>query len=56
MAQQSGWTINEWQAAYLTGDLSPRDALTALHAALDEKDPAFIYVLSTDELNVMPEQ
>ncbi|MEH6669282.1 allophanate hydrolase [Halopseudomonas sp.] len=51
MAQQSGWTINEWRAAYLHGDFSPRSALTELHAALPHQDPAFIYVLSTDELN-----
>jgi len=51
MGQQSGWTINEWQAAYLHGDISPRGALSELHAAMDPKDPAFIHVLSTDALN-----
>lgn len=50
MAQQSGWTIKEWREAYRTGDLTPRSALMQLHAQFDVQDPAFIHVLSTDEL------
>lgn len=50
MAQQPGWTIKEWRDAYRSGDLTPRDALTALHAQLDGRDPAFIHVLAQEEL------
>lgn len=50
MANTLGWTIGEWQRAYHTDSLNAADALQALRGALDPDDPAWIYILSSDEL------
>jgi allophanate hydrolase len=51
MAQQFGWTIKEWRAAYLNGELTPRAAIEKLHVQLDTEDTVFIHVLSASELS-----
>lgn len=44
------WTIDEWLAAYSSGQLSPRAAIAALREQLTSSDPAWIYLLSSAEL------
>ncbi len=51
MTEQLGWTIDQWLSAYRKQGLSPRHALQALREQLHSDDPAWIYILSTNELN-----
>ena len=44
-----GWTITEWRDAYRRGE-SPRELLSALLAAQDPDDPAWISLASWDQL------
>ncbi|PPC75108.1 allophanate hydrolase [Pokkaliibacter plantistimulans] len=45
-----GWTIQEWQDAYRSAALTPRDALPALLAQYPADDPAWISVVSPAQL------
>jgi allophanate hydrolase len=51
MTSTIGWTISEWLTAYRTQTLSVHDALHSLRNQLDSNDPAWIYILSADELD-----
>lgn len=51
MSDQSGWTIGEWLSAYRQQQISPRNALHALRQQLHADDPAWIYILSVNELD-----
>lgn len=50
MTPQVGWTLFDWSQAYKEARLSPREALTQVLAAFDDKDPAWIHVASPAEL------
>ncbi|WP_020209124.1 allophanate hydrolase [Gilvimarinus chinensis] len=50
MSNTNGWTIDQWQQAYLSGDINPQDVLPALRDSLDPEDPAWIYILSDAEI------
>ncbi|SDR73666.1 allophanate hydrolase [Halopseudomonas xinjiangensis] len=50
MATHTGWTIKDWQQAYRSARITPRDALPALLAQLSAEDPAFIHIVSGSEL------
>ncbi len=50
MTPQAGWTIDQWLAAYRSGQLTPREALPALRGQLQGDDPAWIHILSDAEL------
>src|SRR5690606_42147364 len=45
-----GWTIAEWRRAYVDEGRSPRELLSALLAALDDSDPAWISVADAPRL------
>jgi len=51
MTSTQGWTISEWLEAYRSQTITASDALHSLRSQLDSNDPAWIYILSTDELN-----
>lgn len=51
MTSTLGWTIPEWLEAYRSQTISITDALHALRSQLDANDPAWIYILSADELD-----
>ncbi len=51
MTTMLGWTISDWQNAYRDQQFSARDALHDLRNSLDTEDPAWIYIISTAELN-----
>lgn len=51
MTSTLGWTINEWLAAYRSQTINARDALHSLRNQLDSTDPAWIYILSANELD-----
>ncbi|HOY24631.1 MAG TPA: amidase family protein, partial [Cellvibrio sp.] len=51
MTSTLGWTISEWLEAYRSQTISISDALHALRSQLNATDPAWIYILSADELN-----
>lgn len=51
MTSTLGWTIPEWLEAYRSQTISIGDALHALRSQLDATDPAWIYILSADELD-----
>jgi allophanate hydrolase len=51
MTSTLGWTIPEWLEAYRSQTISISDALHALRSQLDANDPAWIYILSADELD-----
>jgi len=51
MANILGWTIPEWLEAYRSQTISISAALHELRSQLDANDPAWIYILSTEELN-----
>jgi allophanate hydrolase len=46
----TGWTIPEWRDAYRRGDLQARDALLNLRAQLKADDAAWIYIVSSAEI------
>ncbi|AQT58770.1 allophanate hydrolase [Cellvibrio sp. PSBB023] len=46
----TGWTIPEWRDAYRRGDLQARDALLNLRAQLKAEDAAWIYIVSSAEI------
>lgn len=46
----TGWTIPEWRDAYRRGDLQARDALLNLRAQLKVEDAAWIYIVSSAEI------
>lgn len=50
--QQIGWTLQDWLDAYRSGSLQPQDVLMALRATLDPQDPAWIHIVSEEELQV----
>ncbi len=50
MTPQTGWTLDDWRAAYRSTDLEPRAALKALRSQLQPDDPAWIYIVSEAEL------
>ena len=50
MSQTHGWTISEWRAAYLAGQLEPEAALLQLREQINPADVSWIYVLSAAEL------
>ena len=56
MSDQSGWTIGEWLSAYRQQQLTPRSALHALRQQLRAEDPAWIYILSADELDTQTQK
>lgn len=56
MAEQRGWTISEWLHAYRNEGLTPDQALRGLLAQLNTDDPAFIHVVSHDQLSLQLEQ
>lgn len=45
-----GWTIGEWLQHYREQSFSVRDMLQPLRESLDAKDPAWIYIVSAEEL------
>ena len=51
MTSTLGWTIPEWLEAYRSQGITVRDALHSLRLQLDSNDPAWIYILSADELD-----
>ena len=51
MTEFSGWTINDWLAAYRSQQLSPQQALHQLRQQLSADDNAWIYLLSIDEID-----
>ena len=51
MTTTLGWTIPEWLDAYRRQTIFIGDALHALRAQLTTTDPAWIYILSKDELD-----
>lgn len=51
MTEFSGWTINDWLAAYRNQQLSPQQALHQLRQQLSADDNAWIYLLSIDEID-----
>jgi allophanate hydrolase len=51
MTSTLGWTITEWLDAYRSQTISIGDALHTLRSQLDATDPAWIYILSADELD-----
>ncbi|MFO1388283.1 allophanate hydrolase [Cellvibrio sp.] len=51
MTSTLGWTISEWLDAYRSQTINVRDALHSLRNQLDSNDPAWIYILSADELD-----
>jgi allophanate hydrolase len=51
MTNTLGWTIPEWLEAYRSQTISISDALHTLRSQLDANDPAWIYILSTSELD-----
>lgn len=50
-----GWTIDEWLEAYSSGKFTPRIAIESLRAQLTSDDPAWIYLVSSAELNAQLE-
>ncbi|MFO7705456.1 MAG: amidase family protein, partial [Halopseudomonas sp.] len=56
MAEQCGWTISEWLHAYRHQGLTPGQALQELRAQLSSDDPAFIHVVSQDQLHTQLDQ
>jgi len=51
MTSTQGWTISEWLEAYRSQTISASDALHSLRSLLDSNDPAWIYILSAEELD-----
>ncbi len=51
MTNTLGWTIPEWLNAYRSQAINPREALHAVRSQLDLKDPTWIYILSSAELD-----
>ncbi len=51
MTSTLGWTISEWLSAYRSQAINVRAALHSLRAQLNANDPAWIYILSVDELD-----
>ena len=51
MLSTLGWTISEWREAYTHKSLTPHQALHALREQLAEDDAAWIYILSSSELD-----
>jgi allophanate hydrolase len=51
MTSTQGWTISEWLEAYRSQTITASDALHSLRSQLDSNDPAWIYILSAEELN-----
>lgn len=51
MTSTLGWTISEWLEAYRSQGITVRDALHSLRLQLDATDPAWIYILSAEELD-----
>ncbi|MEX1057373.1 MAG: amidase family protein, partial [Natronospirillum sp.] len=51
MTSPTGWTLSEWQHAYRNEQLDPHTILSALRQTLSADDPAWIYILSQEELN-----
>lgn len=51
MTKTLGWTIPEWQNAYRSQTISLRSTLHQLREQLMGGDPAWIYLLSADELD-----
>lgn len=51
MTEFLGWTIPEWLAAYRSGKLTPRRALHLLREHLSVDDNAWIYLLSSSEID-----
>ncbi len=51
MTLPTGWTLSEWQHAYRNEQLNPEKILSELLQTLSADDPAWIYILSQEELN-----
>lgn len=56
MTPETGWTLSEWLAAYRNKQLAPNSALHAIRVQMQDKDPAWIYVLSAKELDQQLDQ
>ncbi len=51
MTEQQGWTLAEWRQAYQQGTITPTEVLHALRDSLADDDPAFITILSAEQLD-----
>ena len=51
MTFQTGWTLSEWRTAYRDNKIEPREALHQVRAEFTQNDPAWIYILSAEELD-----
>ncbi|WP_341937904.1 allophanate hydrolase [Marinimicrobium sp. C2-29] len=56
MTPQTGWTVNDWRQAYQKKTLEPRAALQSLRAQLSVDDPAWIYILTEEEVDAQLQQ
>jgi allophanate hydrolase len=56
MGRTAGWTIGDWLNGYRTGAINPRDKLHELRASLRASDPAWIYIVSANELDQQLDQ
>lgn len=58
MLANIGWTIEEWQTAYRSGNLNPTEALFALVDSMEAADPTWICIADRNQiqtqLNMLP--
>jgi len=56
MTPQLGWTLSDWRKAYRNHTLEPGQALEALRRYLSPQDPAWIHIVSAEELQTQIRQ
>ena len=56
MTPRLGWTLSDWRKAYQNRTLEPGQALEALRRYLSPQDPAWIYIVSAEQLQAQIHQ